>query len=368
MKFIVNGLNFNDAVTTVSKALPSKELSPVLECIKITAKDNKINLFATDKDLTIEKTIDANIIEDGEIIVPGKILADYIRNIADQNEIVFFVEDEAKLVINYAISECYIQCLPVEEYPSKEKIEKNKYFSTTERNLKDIISKVIFSVATDDTRPILKGVCMEAKDYTLSAVATDGYRFAKCKKPLEEKNDGVTAIIPARCLIELSKMLSDEDEIVNVYIEKNYMTVDLPNTELSARLLTNGQYINYENLIPKEFVATVVADKQVFEKSLNTASIMSRGDKNNLVSFDIEEYTMCITATSEQGAIKENVAILLKGKDMKCSYNLKYITDCLKNLDCEAVKLEFTTHANCVITINGSDEALYFILPVRTFA
>lgn len=368
MKIIVNGLDLNSAVASVSKALPQKEFSPILEGIKIVARDDKIVLFASDTDLSIEKTISARVEEEGEILVPGKILADYIRNIADSNDIILSCQDDNKLTITYARSECYIQCLPFEEYPEKENVDKSSYFVTTQRNLKDIVSKVIFSVATEDTRPILKGIFIEAKEYTLSAVATDGYRFAKCNKPLEERNDGLSAIIPARSLNELSKMLTEDEDLVKVYIEKNYMTVDLPGTTLSARLFTEGQYISYENLIPKEFVTTIVANKETVEKSLQTASIMSRGDKNNLVSFDIEEYTMIITSSSEVGKIKESVSISLKGKDMKCSYNQKYILDCLKGMDCDAIKMEFTQHANCVITMNGSDEALYFILPVRTYA
>ena len=184
MKIIVNGLDLNSAVASVSKALPQKEFSPILEGIKIVARDDKIVLFASDTDLSIEKTISARVEEEGEILVPGKILADYIRNIADANDIILSCQDDNKLTITYARSECYIQCLPFEEYPEKENIDKSSYFVTTQRNLKDIVSKVIFSVATEDTRPILKGIFIEAKEYTLSAVATDGYRFAKCNVPM----------------------------------------------------------------------------------------------------------------------------------------------------------------------------------------
>ena len=367
MKFVANGLDMNDAITTVAKALPVRDLVPILECVKITAEGDTVTLYATDKDLAIEKKIKANIGVEGSIIVPGKVLVEYIRNIADENDIVFAVEDNNKLVINSSTSQCTIQCMDIDEYPQKDKIKKEEYFLTTEKNLKEVISKVIFSVATDDTRPILKGVFVEAKDYTLTAVATDGFRFAKCKKPLEEKCDGVSAIIPARSLNELQKMLSNEDDYVKVYVEKNFIFVNLPNTTFSTTLITNSQYVNYENLIPKEFSSTVIADKQVFEKALSTAAIMTKGDKYNLVSFEIEEYSMKIKSVSEIGTVEENIAILLKGMDTKCSYNLKYIMDCLKNIDSEAVKLEFTTHSNCVITMNGSDETIYFILPVRIY-
>ena len=99
---------------------------------------------------------------------------------------------------------------------------------------------------------------------------------------------------------------------------------------------------------------------------MNIASIMSRGDKNNLVRFDIEEYSMTISSTSKQyGTAKESVVISLTGKDISCAYNARYINDCLKVIQAETIKMEFAQHNSCVITINGSDEVLYFILPVK---
>ncbi len=365
MKIIVNGLDLNDAVSKVSKALPVRDVAPVLECVKVTAENDKMTLFATDKDLAIEKTIDANVIVSGSFLVPGRLFGDYIRNIAEETDISIEMTEENKLIISTAGSECNISCLDVSDYPETEEIGGENYFAVTERNLKDIINKVIFAVATDDTRPMLKGVYFEAKNYMLSAVATDGYRFAMCKKALEEKVEEITATVPSRSLSELAKLLGDGENILKVYIEKNYLMVVLENTRIMTRLLTNGQYIKYDNLVPKEFITTLLVNKENFEKSLNTASIMSRGDKNNLVILDIEEYSMNISSTSQYGTAKENVTVSLNGKDIRCAYNAKYINDCLKVLDAETIKMEFAQHNSCVITINNSDEVLYFILPVK---
>lgn len=150
-----------------------------------------------------------------------------------------------------------------------------------------------------------------------------------------------------------------------MFVEKNYLSVVLANTRLQTRLLVSGQYIRYDNIIPKEFVSTLLVNKENFERSLNTASIMSRGDKNNLVVLDIEEYNMNISSTSQYGTAKENIAISLTGKDVRCAYNAKYLNDCLKVINAEAIKMQFAQHNSCVITINNSDEVLYFILPVK---
>ena len=226
MKIIVNSLDLNDAVAKVTKALSVRDVAPVLECIKITADDDKLTLYATDKDLAIEKTIDANVIVGGAFLVPGRIFGDYVRNIAESgSDISLEMKDDNRLLISSANSECNIGTLDVTDYPDTENISGSSYFAIQELNLREIINNVIFSVATDDSRPMLRGVYFEAKDYTLTAVATDGYRFAMSKKVLEERVDGISATIPARSLAELSKLLADSENILKVYIENNYLLV-----------------------------------------------------------------------------------------------------------------------------------------------
>ncbi len=365
MKIIVNGLDLNDAIAKVSKALPVRDVAPILDCIKITAENDKLTLYATDKDLAIEKTIDANVIVSGAFLVPGKIFGEYIRNVASsESDISLELADERRLTICSANSECHISTMDVDDYPETEQISGDNYFAVQESNLKEIINNVIFAVATDDSRPMLKGVFFEAKEFVLTAVATDGYRFASSKKALEERVDHVSATVPSRSLNELSKLLADSDNIVRVYIENNYLMVATENGKLFTRLLA-GQYIKFDNIVPRDFVATLLVNKDNFERSLNTASIMSRSEKNNLVRFDIEEYSMNISSTSQYGTAKENVTISLTGKDISCAYNSRYINDCLKVINAETIKMEFAQHNSCVITINGSDEVLYFILPVK---
>ncbi len=365
MKIIVNSLELNDAVGKVMKALAVKDVAPVLECIKVTAENDRLTLFATDKDLAIERTIDANVIVGGAFLVPGKIFGEYIRNIAENgSDISLEMTDENRLLVSSANSECNIGTMDVEDYPEVEDIGGGSYFAITESNLKETINNVIFSVATDDSRPMLKGVYFEAKEYTLSAVATDGYRFAMSKKVLEERVDYISATIPSRSLSELAKLLSDSDNVLKVFIENNYLMISMENTKLLTRLLA-GQYIKYDNIVPREFLSTLYVNKETFERALSTASIMSRSEKNNLVVLDIEEYNMNISSTSQYGTAKENITISLTGKDVRCAYNSKYINDCLKVIDAETIKMEFAQHNSCVITIKDSDEVLYFILPIK---
>lgn len=365
MKIIVNSLELNDAISKVTRALPTRDVVPVLECIKIVANDDKMTLYATDKDLAIERTIEANVIVGGATLVPGKVFGDYIRNIATgEGDISLEVTDNNRLRISTSGSECNLSTMDVEDYPEAENIEGEGYFAIQEINLKEIINNVIFSVATDDSRPMLRGVYFETNEYALTAVATDGYRFSMSKKALEEKSERISATVPAKSLSELARLLGDSEDVLKVYVTKDYMQIVFDNTKLLTRLLS-GNYIRYDNIIPKDFVSSLLVNKSNLERSLNTASIMSRGDKNNLVELDIEEYNMHISSTSQYGTAKENVSISLSGKDVRCAYNAKYINDCLKVINADTIKMEFAQHSSCVITINNSDEVMYFILPVK---
>ncbi len=366
MKIIVNGLDLNDAIAKVSKALPVREVAPVLDCIKITAENDRLTLYATDKDLAIEKTIEANVIVGGAFLVPGKIFGEYIRNIAnEEQDISLEMTDDNRLSICSANSECHISTFDVDDYPETKQIGGDNYFAIQERNLREAITNVIFAVATDDSRPMLKGVYFEAQGFVLTAVATDGYRFASSKKSLEESVSRISATVPSRSLNELSKLLSDSENVVKVYIENNYLMVATENGKLFTRLLA-GQYIKFDNIVPRDFVSTLLVNKESFERSLNIASIMSRSEKNNLVKLEIEEYSMTISSQSKQyGTAKESVVISLTGKDITCCYNSRYINDCLKVISADTIKMEFAQHNSCVITVNGSDEVLYFILPVK---
>ena len=221
-------------------------------------------------------------------------------------------------------------------------------------------------MSVDEGRPTLKGCLFEAEDYTISGVALDGYRLALDKKPLEQKADKTSIIVPARSLAELSRFLDDSDDIIHVKVENNFMMVDLEHTMIMTRLLS-GDFINYRQIIPGEFDTNIIINKDQFKNSLDRASILSRGEKNNLVKLDIKENVLYLISNSDDGAnLKESIAINLSGKDMTIAFNSRYLLDCMKAIDDEFIKINLNTPVNpCVITPCDKEEYLYLILPVR---
>ena len=228
-----------------------------------------------------------------------------------------------------------------------------------------LINKTLFSVAIDDSRPILKGCLLEIGEKEILATALDGYRLAHLKKELTKSTVRTSVIVPSRSLAEISKLLDDTDETINIYIQKNYIMVDFGDCKVITRLL-EGDFLNYNQIISTSFETEITVNKNQFEDALERASLLSKVGQNNLVKFEIKENLLCLTSNSEIGNIKENVNISLRGKEIVIAFNARYFIEALRVLQDEFVKIGFNSASNpCIIKPLESDEFLYLILPVR---
>lgn len=364
MKIICDGADLSDAVLKVSKGTSNKTTNPILEGIKVVAEEDFVTLSATDLELSIEKTIRGMVQIEGEMVVPGKFFCEYIKKLNNE-QIELSLDEKSVLSIKYTDSVGKIQCLNASEFPQIKQLDDCGYFEMNEKDLKALISKSIYAVATEDVRPILKGVKLEVTDNTITAVALDGYRLAVVKKTVVGSSGNLSCIVPARSLNEISKLLGDEDKVIRVNVGKNFMMVDIDNTKMTTRLL-EGDFINYKQIIPTDFNTHLVLNKDQLLDGLERASLLSRVDRNNLVKFEIVDKVMKLSSKSEIGDIKENITISLRGNDLNIAFNARYFTEALRAVTDEFLKLEFTSSVSpCIIQPNEGDEFLYLILPVR---
>ena len=357
------GLDLSEAFLRVSKAISNKITNPILEGIKIVAEDGTLTMSATDSELSIEKKIKADVKIEGETVVPGRFITEFVKKLTN-SEIELSLNEKNQLVIKYEDSQSMIQCYNPIEYPGFKKIETNQYFGITKKDFKTCVNKSIFAVATDDSRPILKGVLFDIEKNELSTVALDGYRLARVKKNIVS-NIKKSIVVPARSLSEISKLIDDSDEMINIYIDTYTIMIDLGDTKVTSRLL-EGDYINYKQIIPMNYETFVVISKEQFEEALERATLLSKTSQNNFVKFDIKENNICITSNSDFGNIKENIPANVSGKDLVISFNPRYFLESLRVNTNEFVKICFNQPSSpCVIVPTEEDEFLYLILPVR---
>ena len=365
MKFVCDGMVLSDAALTVSKACAVKTITPILECIKLHAENDGLTLTAYDGEISIEKKIKAEVMEEGELCVNGKTFADFVGKIFSFEVVI--VSDEKGIAIRYADSESFMQALSSADFPrlGDRTTDGKNYFETKESDLKTLISKTVFCCATDESRPILKGCLLETKEGKLTATALDGFRMACAYCDVETSGGDMKIVCPARTLTEISRML-DGEEPLKIYADKNLLSVAVKDTVITSRLYA-GEFVRKENIYPIDFTTKVIVKRSEIIDSVERASVLIRGDKNNLIIFDIKLGKIIINANSDMGKIEETVSADLEGKELRIAMNGKYLLDALKALDEEKAILSFNAPVSPFTLENEEDKSnQYLILPVRT--
>ena len=365
MKFVCDGLILSDAALTVSKACAVRTTTPILECIKIKAENDGITLTAYDGEISIEKKIISEVLDEGEICVNGKTFADFVNKISSMEVVV--AADEKGIIIQYADSETYMQALPAADFPrvGGNNKEDKPFFETKENELKSLISEIVFCAATDESRPILKGCLLEAKEGKLYATALDGFRMACSYCELSASSGDMKIVCPARTLTEIARML-DGEEALKIFADRNMLSVAVKDTVITSRLYA-GEFVKKENIFPVDFTTRVTVSRAELINSVERASVLIRGDKNNLIILDVKMGKIVINANSDMGKVEESVPADLDGKELKIAMNGKYLLDAIKALKGEKILISFNTSVS-PFTLEEQTEkkCQYLILPVRT--
>ena len=363
MKLICDGLDLSDAVLKVSKALGVKKTNPVLEGIYLKAYGDTLTLTATDTDLTIEKNIRADVLMEGETVVTGKYFSEFVKKLEKEQVELSFLDKQLK--IKYSDSESEMQVFSADEFPKTDKNLGENYFVINQNDFKNLINMTVFACSQDDSRPILKGVLFELSEDKVTAVALDGFRMSVCKKQVKETSGEFKAIIPSRTLLEIARLLEKDDEDIKVVLQKNSLMVSAEGTTLISRLL-EGEFINYKQIIPSEFITNARINNKTLLTSVERASILARTDRLSIVKFDIKENSLEVTAKSEIGNVNEIIPINMEGKDVVIAFNSKYIAEFLKIVDDDFINMYLNSSiAPCVIKPFDGDNYLYLVLPVR---
>ena len=352
-----------DAISTVQKAVTGKSTMPILGGILIKAYDDEILFTGSDLDLSIEKNINAEVIEPGTVVIDAKLLGEIIRKLP--NDIIELKTiDNNTIQISCQKSKFKLIHMNSDEFPEIPHISENMIFSVPQRILKNMIKGTIFATAADDSRPILTGVLFEIKGKKLNLVALDGYRLA-LKSEMLDTDNFINAVIPGKTLSEVSKILDDSDDSVNITFTPNNILFQLNQTKITSRLL-DGEFIKYTSIIPSEYSLKVTAKRLELLDCIERAALMGKEGNTNLVKLDIEEESLIITSNSQLGTVREELNIILQGQPLQIAFNSKYLIDVLRTMEEDEVILELTSSVSpCIIKNKVLDNCTYLVLPVR---
>lgn len=364
MKLVCEGIELSDAVLKVVKACSTKTTIPVLECIKISAKNDSVTLSATDGEISILKTIKAEIYEEGDICILGRYFADFIKKLEGVQ--ITLISDGKKMDIVYADSQTSMQVLSADDFPKIDLQINENSFKLKTTDLKKFISSTSFCCATDDSRPILKGCQFIISGNDISVTSLDGFRLATITGKVISSTGDMEIVCPARTLNEIEKMIPSDDGETEVFVQHGMILVSYDNTILTSRLY-GGDFIKKENIIPKSFITKVIVEKDKLKASVERAAILVRSDKNSLIIFDISGEMIEISSASEIGSVQEPVKAEIDGKDVRIAMNSKFIIDALNGLEEENIEISFNNNIQPFVCQNKENkEKLYLILPVRT--
>lgn len=363
MIFICDKAKLQDAIVIAQKAITGKSTMPILEGLYIDANKNTLTLMGSDKDISIETKIDADILEPGKIVIDAKLFGEIIRKLPN-SEVKIETLESNNIQISCERSVFNLVHMDADDFPSLPQINENMIFGIHQNLLKNMIKGTSFAIAQDETRPILQGILFEVSNSKLNLVALDGYRLA-FKSENIDTNNTINAVIPGKTLSEVAKILEDSEEIVNITFTTNHILFNLGYTKIISRLL-EGEFIKYSALLPQEHKLLVTINKQDFQNGIERASLMAKDGNSNLIKLDIREDNVIITSNSQLGKVREEVSANLQGEGIQIAFNSKYLLDVLKNMEDSEVIIELTSSISpCVIKNKCYDNSKYLVLPVR---
>lgn len=363
MKFICEKNKLQEAISTAQKAVTGKSTMNILEGILLIAKDDELTLIGSDIDLSIETKIKADILEEGSIVVDSKLFGELIKKLPAAEIQISTLENNSIEIICQK-SNAVLKYMNSDEFPKLPKINENMIFSIPQKMLKGMIRGTIFATAQDEIRPILTGVKLEINNNKLNLAALDGLRLALRSENIDNDST-INAVIPGKTLSEVSKIIEDSEETINITFTPNHILFNLGNTKIISRLL-EGEFIDYASIIPDEYNLKVIVKKDEFLDCLERASLMSKDGNTNLVKLHIEDDIMVITSDSQLGKAREEMNIIMQGEPLKIAFNARFLIDVFKVMEEEEIVLELTSSVSpCVVKNKDKNNCTYLVLPVR---
>jgi DNA polymerase-3 subunit beta len=363
MKFTCLRTDLSNAVSNVQRAVAAKASIPALEGILIKAYDENINLSGYDLEIGITTDVEATIEEQGEVVVSARLFGDIVRRLPE--EIVTIETDERMVTYITSGNAAYqIVGLSSAEYPDLPKFEETDKIIIKSGILRDMIRQTIYAVSNDSSKPIYTGSLFEIKDKVLKIVAIDGFRMAIRKENIDSDSNN-QFVIPKKTQSEVLKLITDEDEDIELIIGQRHTMFKIGSFYVISRLI-EGAFLDYEATIPKEIKTEVVVNTREITSSVERMSLLDNDKILSPVRCNFSEDKIKLTCKTSMGKANDVINTTIAGSDVEIGFNNRYLLDALKNCETDEVKLELNGGISpMIIKPNKSDSFLYLVVPMR---
>ena len=347
---------------------------PILNNFLLSTEKGMLKISSTDLEIGFISWVSSKILKDGSITVPAQLLSQFVNNLPNKNILLEVIN--SKLNLSCENINASINGLEAEDFPIIPKTKNDSVLIINSRVLKESLNCVINSSATSDSRPEISSVYIKFSPDQIKFVATDSFRLAHktifiFSKDFKEKvkinfEKSQNIIIPLKTIGEILKILGDQDCDVEVVIDKNQISFNLNDTYLISRLI-EGNYPDYEAIIPKSFETQCFVNKNDLEESIKLSGCFS--SKLNDVKIKTNHgrpYLQVSSSNNDYGNHDAKVSGEIKGKDIDITFNWRYFLDGLKNTNSNELFLEFNGDQKpAVIRPVGNSDFFYIIIPIR---
>ena len=365
MKFTIAREELLKPLQVVGGVVEKRQTLPILGNVLVQVEHGKLNLTGTDLEVELKATASLSESVDGEITLPARKFSDICRTLPDSAAIEVTVDGD-KATIRSGKSRFSLSTLPATEYPGTENIGGAIRLELSQGVLKELIEQTQFCMANQDVRYYLNGMLLELKKGVLRAVTTDGHRLA-----ISEVECGATAgedkqvIIPRKGIVELARLLADDDSSCVVQIDSNHVRVTAGEVVLTSKLV-DGRFPDYERVIPKGGDKVVVAERSVLRQALARTAILSN-EKYKGIRLQMERQLIRATVNNaDQEEAEEEVEVQYEGDEFEIGFNVSYLLDALNVIKQNEVELTMSdSNSSCLIRGLGDERSRYVVMPMR---
>lgn len=364
MKFTCEKRDLVNAITYTSGAVALKNSIASLEGIFIRA-DDELALTGYNLEIGIISLVEANIIEEGEIILNAKLFGDIVRKLPD--DVVTVTTDETLMTtITCGISQFKIMGVSADDYPELPTVKDDHIFNIPQNALYSCISQTVYAVSDSETRPVHTGCKFILTPGKLTMAAVDSFRLAIRNQEVE--NDGeYSYVVPGTSLKEVQKILTDTDELCSVIQGRHHIMFKIGNNTLISRVL-EGEFLDYERVIPQDADKKIVISRSSFSACVErVALVISEKYKTHIrCVFDLNKATMA--AATAVGSSHDEVFTAGDGKGLIIGFNSRYMLEALKNAPSSELLLEMSDSGRPIVIKAADpedDSFLFMVMPVR---
>lgn len=367
MKLQILQENLSKALSTASRFTSSRAQLPILGNILLSAKKTNLTISSTNLEISVSIQVGAKVEEDGDISIPSKVITELIGNLP--KETLTLSSEKEQLKVSASSFSSNVLGMNTSDFPSvPSTLGKNKSLALSQKDLSEALSQTVYSTSLDETRPVLTGVLLFLEKGKLTLVATDGFRLSRKTLSVSKEPGSFKVVLPKMVLGEVQRVSEETEEILlNLEEKEKQVVFGVGDTILSSRLL-EGDFPDYEKIIPKAATITLLSDKEELLRAVKLASIFAR-DAANIVKVKILKDSLKISAESGQSGSQEaEVEAKIEGspKDFEIAFNYKFLEDFLHSIKGEEVKMEFSTPDKAgVFTDPKESSYLHLIMPVR---